>query len=64
MINSDKAWHFLFGLIAGVVSIYAVIAVAIGKEVYDHFHPDKHVCDAMDAVVTIIGGLTTLAILN
>ena len=30
---------------------------AIGKEVYDHFHPETHTCDFYDWLATTIGGL-------
>lgn len=66
MINSDKVWHLLFGVIAALCPLYpmvAVLIVAFGKELYDYFHKDKHTCDAMDAIATIVGGLVVLQLL-
>ena len=67
MENYDKAWHFVFGAVAALSPLYplvAILLVAIGKEVYDFFHKDKHTCDAMDAIATIVGGLTMLQFLQ
>lgn len=66
MENFDKAQHFLVGAIVALCPIYpmlAVLLVAWGKELYDYFHKDKHTCDAMDAIATIVGGLTMLQLL-
>lgn len=65
--NFDKAEHFILGALVALCPIYpliAVIIVAVGKEIYDHFHPDVHTCDAMDAIATIVGGLTMLQLLG
>ena len=67
MENYDKAWHLLFGAVAALSPIYpmvAILIVAFGKELYDFYHKDKHTCDAMDAIATIVGGLVTLTFLN
>ena len=67
MENYDKFQHFVLGALVALCPVYPVVAVlivAVGKEVYDHFHPDKHTCDAMDAIATIVGGLTMLQFLN
>lgn len=66
MENLDKAQHFILGALAALFPIYpmlAVLIVAWGKELYDYFHKDKHTCDAMDAIATIVGGLTMLQLL-
>jgi len=65
--NLDKVAHLGFGAIAALSPIYpiaAILIVAFGKEVYDYFHPDKHTCDGLDAIATIVGGLTMLYILE
>ena len=67
MLNSDKLQHFILGALVALSPVYPmflVLIVAFGKELYDYFHPDKHACDAMDAIATIVGGLTTLQILQ
>ena len=67
MLNLDKAQHFIIGMIVGLCPIYPMIAillVAWGKELYDYKHPDKHTCDAMDAIATIVGGLVTLQLMG
>ena len=70
MIPADKIAHFAVGvcIFAAVswVSIswacVAFIAAAIGKEIYDSRHPDKHTADVWDAVATIAGGAVGLFI--
>ena len=67
MENLDKAEHFLIGAIVALCPIYpmlAVLIVAWGKELYDYFHKDKHTCDALDAIATIVGGLVTLQLMG
>jgi hypothetical protein len=60
----DKVLHFGGGVAMGVVfpSLFppviadaAGFSVAVGKEVYDRVHPDKHTSDVWDAVWTILG---------
>lgn len=61
----DKALHLISGLfiytvahfISPVVGLVAVAIAAIGKEVYDWFHRDKHTPEVLDAVATMLGGL-------
>lgn len=63
MENRDKLEHFILGAVVAFSPIYpllAVIIVAFGKELYDYYHKDKHTCDAMDAIATIVGGLVVL----
>jgi hypothetical protein len=64
----DKALHFIAGVliyavahfISPVVGMVAVTIAAVGKEVYDWFHRDRHTPDAWDAVATIAGGVVGL----
>jgi hypothetical protein len=70
MINLpyDKALHFIVGVliyaaahfISPVVGMVAVTIAAVGKEVYDWFHRDRHTPDVWDAVATIAGGVVGL----
>lgn len=65
MIALDKQIHLLAGVaIAGLSSPFGmpvmaacVCAAAIGKEVYDSYHRDKHTPDALDALATMAGGV-------
>jgi len=64
----DKALHVIAGVLAyavfhfvsPVVGMAAVLVAAVGKEVYDWFHRDRHTPDVWDAVVTVIGGVVGL----
>jgi hypothetical protein len=64
----DKALHVIAGVLAyavfhfvsPVVGMVAVVVAAVGKEVYDWFHRDRHTPDVWDAVVTVIGGVVGL----
>lgn len=75
LIPHDKALHALGGaLIAAVVylldvflghfGLWLVLAVvviaAIGKEVYDLAHQDRHTPDVYDALATTLGGLLVI----
>jgi hypothetical protein len=61
----DKALHIIAGVLVyaaahfvnPLVGMAAVTAAAVGKEVYDYMHKDKHTPDAWDAIATIGGGL-------
>ena len=64
MIAQDKLFHFLVGAVIGfavtlllgwVLACVVVIIAAIGKEVYDKYHPN-HTVDIYDAVATLLGG--------
>ena len=64
--NYDKIAHFVVGAIVALCPIYpmlAVLVVAFGKEIYDYYHPN-HTCDGLDAIATIVGGLTMLSFLK
>lgn len=61
----DKALHIIAGVliyaaahfVSPVIGLGAVAVVAVGKEIYDLFHRNKHTPEVMDAVATIIGGI-------
>lgn len=61
----DKALHIIAGVlvytvahfVSPIVGMAAVAVVAVGKEIYDYMHKDKHTPDAWDAIATIGGGL-------
>ena len=65
-IPHDKQGHFIAGVLAYTLiyffnpflALFVVLIMAIGKEVYDYVHRDKHNPEVMDAVATIIGGIT------
>lgn len=64
-VPADKQEHFIVGLIAYMalhfvniaVGLIVVAVLAIGKEVYDWFHRDRHTPDVWDAVATMAGGV-------
>jgi hypothetical protein len=73
MINLDKVFHFIAGMIIALVVGYLVtpiiglivgVIVAFAKEAYDYFKPKKHTCDGLDAISTIVGVLIGIEILN
>lgn len=61
----DKALHIIVGVLVYAVAHFvnpsvgmaAVVVAAVGKEVYDYMHKDKHTPDVWDAVATIGGGV-------
>lgn len=61
----DKALHIIVGVLAymvfhfvsPVVGLAAAAVAAVGKEVYDWFHRDRHTPDVWDAVATMAGGV-------
>lgn len=64
----DKALHILVGVlvyavahfVSPVVGMAAVVVAAVGKEIYDKQHKDKHTPDVWDAIATIGGGFLGL----
>jgi hypothetical protein len=60
----DKALHIIAGVLfyaafhflSPMIGMAAVVIAAVGKEVYDYMHKDKHTPDAWDAIATIGGG--------
>lgn len=62
----DKLAHFIGGaviyavahFVSPFIGLTAVAVAAVGKEIYDWFHRDKHTPDVWDAVATMLGGLT------
>ncbi len=69
--NTDKLIHFIAGMIVSISVIYVpqlvamimICCAAIGKEVYDYFHPG-HIPCALDAIVTICGGMFGLMLIS
>ena len=72
MLAHDKSLHIVVGgaifsaayvlfTLAGLPALHiaagAVVLAAVGKEVYDYAHRDKHTPDLMDAVATVAGGV-------
>ena len=64
-IPPDKVMHFAVGVVfyavclpftGAQIAVAAVGFIAVGKEVYDLVHKDRHTPDIWDAVVTIAGG--------
>lgn len=61
----DKALHIIVGVLVYAVAHFvnpsvgmaAVVVAAVGKEVYDYMHKDKHTPDVWDAIATIGGGV-------
>ncbi len=70
ILARDKLLHFITGsmLCAAVVPLSvpgaasAVLCAAIGKELYDAQHKEKHTPEVLDALCTIAGGVYTLAV--
>ena len=64
-IPHDKQGHFIAGVLAysmmhfasPIIGLAVVIAMAIGKEIYDWYHRENHTPEAWDAVATILGGV-------
>lgn len=65
---TDKLLHFLAGAVIGfsatemlnwIAGILSVILAAIGKEVYDKYHPN-HTVDIYDAIATVLGGILAI----
>lgn len=66
-IPADKVLHFaggailagLGGIISPNVSLWLVVAAAVGKELYDGTLGRRygHASDPMDALATVLGGL-------
>lgn len=64
-VPADKQGHFIIGLIAYMAIHFAGVAVglvvvavlAVGKEIHDWFHRDRHTPDVWDAVATMAGGV-------
>ena len=67
-LTLDKCLHFIVGVliyavahfVSPIIGLMAVLAAAVGKEVYDHFHKDTHTDDIWDAAATIAGGVVGL----
>ena len=66
-IVNDKLLHYIVGIWIQLifskfininVGLIMVIAIGIGKEIYDKKHPDKHTADLYDVIATVLGGIT------
>jgi hypothetical protein len=67
LLQSDKFLHFIAGgAVAGVVfgatddlgwSLLGTVLAGVGKEVYDHYHPESQKADVWDALATFAGWL-------
>lgn len=63
-IPHDKLLHFAVGVLAGALglagglggSIALPLALGVGKEIYDHWHP-AHTADPVDLLATLLGAL-------
>ena len=78
MIQADKIGHFVVGAgIAGATAtvltltscsiwwaLVPVVCAAFGKEIYDYYHPTLHTVEAMDAVATILGGVSVISLIT
>ena len=68
----DKRLHFAVGVVVATLTSFFVpslafpvlLVVAVGKEVYDYFHPANHTSDVTDALATIAGGTMALYALS
>lgn len=67
----DKQQHLYLGAVVGfVLSVFInywiawIIVMALGglKELYDHYHPDKHTCEFLDWLATAIGGCVPVVV--
>ena len=65
LLPLDKSHHFISGsilfallhpFILPLCALAAVAAVAVAKEIWDHFNP-PHCAEVYDALATIAGGL-------
>ena len=62
--DKDKQSHAVIGAFLGgmaflidpSLSFLSIVAIAVGKEIYDYRHPDKHTADVADALVTVGAG--------
>ena len=65
-IEKDKLLHFVAGSLVyassswllGYYALALVVAVAIGKEVYDHYY--NGTVDVYDAIATVLGGVVCM----
>lgn len=72
MLAKDKQLHLIVGFICGSLitffsnihlAISIGVIVAIGKEVYDHYHPKNHTAEVLDVLTTIIGAIVGSALI-
>ncbi len=69
MIQKDKIYHFMSGLIlsfiGGIIHPFGIITgfiAGIIKEFYDYYHP-KHTFDIWDCIATFIGAIVGVYLL-
>ncbi len=70
-LQNDKFLHFIAGgAVAGMMfgatydlgwSLLGTVVAGVGKEVYDHYHPESHQVDVWDALATFAGWLPLAA---
>lgn len=66
-VPHDKMGHYIAGtllyatghFVSPVFALTIVAIAAVGKEVYDYLHRDRHIPDGMDAVATMLGGVVS-----
>jgi len=73
VINADKLLHLLIGLAiampmmyffhSSLAAIVLVSVVALIKEVEDYRHQDRHTCDGLDFIATVVGGLVGVVLI-
>jgi uncharacterized membrane protein YhiD involved in acid resistance len=62
--DKDKQIHAAVGVAIGIltmkfampIAFASLVVIALGKEVYDHFYPDKHTADVTDFLTTVGAG--------
>jgi hypothetical protein len=72
LFDRDKQKHAIIGALLGLTCIwfpnsYVYLIgclIAIGKEVYDYYHPAKHTPDVSDALVTIGALSLSIVLIN
>jgi hypothetical protein len=66
--DKDKQIHAAVGATIGLlafkfaapIAFAALVVIALGKEVYDHFYPDKHTADVTDFLTTVGAGAISI----
>lgn len=66
--DKDKQLHAAVGAVIGILSFKftlsiafaALVVIALGKEVYDFCHPDKHTSDVTDFLTTVGAGAISM----
>ena len=66
--DKDKQMHAAVGVGVGIltmkfiapIAFAALVVIALGKEIYDHFYPDKHTADVTDFLTTVGAGAISM----